>query len=174
MSLVPIGDLPLQDILVFQPPAPALATSYLQCVAILEQQPLERSTVSSLYERVAKVPCEYARGSSTDLPIHCPDLRHSLLQLQFSSPSVPASLPSVFGTDSQQASVSHDQSSLQSPHEDPREDLSTIRSLDKLHSELSFADCHLHRKQLDDLVVRCLLGQIADVPDCEVSGHHDR
>ncbi|EPS95360.1 hypothetical protein FOMPIDRAFT_1132573 [Fomitopsis schrenkii] len=152
VSLVPVADLPLQDILVFQPPAPALATSYLQCVAILEQQPLERSTVSRLYKRVAGTPRGYAGGSSTDLPVLCPDLRQSLLQLQFSSPSSPISPPSAFDTGSQQASVSHDQSSLESPHENKREDLYRLRSLDTLHGGLSFADCHLRRNQLGDLV----------------------
>ncbi|KZT74410.1 P-loop containing nucleoside triphosphate hydrolase protein [Daedalea quercina L-15889] len=147
-SLVPIGDLPLQDVLVFRPPPPALATSYLQCVAILERRSLEQSTVSRLYGRVAEAPCGHPRGSSTDPPARYPDLRQSLLQLQFSDSDVPTDRPAEPDAAVHQVSSSHDHPSLVGT----REDLSVVYSADRLHNSLSFADCHLQRKQQDDLV----------------------
>ncbi|KAH9843831.1 P-loop containing nucleoside triphosphate hydrolase protein [Rhodofomes roseus] len=154
-SLVPIADLPLQDILFFSPAVPALATSYLQCVALLAQRPLERSTISRLYERGADAPCGYTGGSSTDPPARYPDLRQSLLQLQFGDPDIPTDSPAESASAEERVPHSHVPSSLDVPLEAAQEDLRIVHGLDKLdklYNNLSFADCHLHRKQLDDLV----------------------
>ncbi|KAH9938631.1 uncharacterized protein B0H18DRAFT_1205829 [Fomitopsis serialis] len=126
-SLVPIADLPLQEILTFTPTAPALATSYLQCVSILEQRPLERSAVSRLYERVGEVPCGYAGSCSTDSPTRCPDLRQALLQLQFGDLDIPTDSPATSARAIPQASGSHDSHSLDIPLEAAQEDLRVIR-----------------------------------------------
>lgn len=84
-TLVPLSDLPLQDILGFSPCPTDLATSYLQCLASAEGYLVNRDTLGSF----AKASYSLTSADLPDTPQHPlsgqlpePDLRASILNLQ--------------------------------------------------------------------------------------------
>ena len=73
ISLVPCQDLPLQDILHFQPSKLSLAASYLQALCLAEGSTYPRQELSRIYQNF----------ETNSYPIY--DLRHAIDHLQFSS-----------------------------------------------------------------------------------------
>ncbi|CCM02487.1 uncharacterized protein FIBRA_04588 [Fibroporia radiculosa] len=144
VSLIPCGDLPLQEILAFSPCPVPLATSYLQCVCLAEHQPLERSVVSRLYE-LEEVTAENSLGIFTQCAIPKLDLRCALHRLQFAGGS---SRYSVSGEGTQ---IRRDLDKVEIPNELRREDVQILRRMDQYQGSLSFSDCYLRRRFLDVL-----------------------
>ncbi|KAI0356199.1 hypothetical protein OH77DRAFT_240046 [Trametes cingulata] len=84
-SLVPIGDLPLQTTLYFDPCPTPLATSYLQALCLAENRIVDRDAIERLYVGLS------ARVEADDgdmtlhpelIPMCAPDLRRTINQLQ--------------------------------------------------------------------------------------------
>lgn len=86
-SLIPISDLPLQDILAFQPCPTPMAVSYFQALCCTEGYLVDREYLSHIYESthmldpvdLSNVPVTSV--ASRGLPV--PDLRRTLHHLQF-------------------------------------------------------------------------------------------
>lgn len=74
ISLVPTSDLPVQNVLVFEPCPPAIAASYLQAVCCREGWQVDREILIRLYE----MPYE----TTSDTPQDAPDLRRTMHRLQ--------------------------------------------------------------------------------------------
>ena len=74
ISLVPMSDLPVQNVLVFEPCPPAIAASYLQAVCCSEGRLVDRETLIRLYQ----MPYE----TTLDPPQTTPDLRGTMHRLQ--------------------------------------------------------------------------------------------
>ncbi|KAI0675018.1 hypothetical protein C8Q78DRAFT_514028 [Trametes maxima] len=85
VSLVPLGDLPLQTTLFFTPCPTPLASSYLQALCLAENHSTSREKLGALYEN----PGGFSEGHAADLALHPeytqlpgPDLRRTINQLQ--------------------------------------------------------------------------------------------
>ncbi|KAF8351453.1 P-loop containing nucleoside triphosphate hydrolase protein [Amanita rubescens] len=74
ISLVPLSDLPVQNVLAFEPCPPKIAASYLQAVCCSEGWFIDRETVTQLYE----APYE----TISDTSQAAPDLRRAMHRLQ--------------------------------------------------------------------------------------------
>lgn len=71
---MPISDLPVQNVLVFEPCPTAIAASYLQAVCCNEGWQVDREILIRLYE----MPYE----TTSDTPQDAPDLRRTMHRLQ--------------------------------------------------------------------------------------------
>ncbi|KAG9317291.1 hypothetical protein JVU11DRAFT_1488 [Chiua virens] len=85
LGLVPVGDLPLQNVLVFEPCAPTVAATFLQCLSVTEGWLVPREDLMALYESTQgvhgiEVPEEGDYRIAETVPL--PDLRRSITQLQ--------------------------------------------------------------------------------------------
>ncbi|KAI0921865.1 hypothetical protein AcW1_004275 [Taiwanofungus camphoratus] len=129
ISLIPIKDLPLQDILMFAPcPAP-LATSYLQCLSFVEHRPIGYSIISRLYQQMSSA-C--SSNVPDRAPASPPDLRHAINQLQL-------------GVMDQKNDVAQQQTLKGACDTDAVDEncLQTLRFAYRHQETVSYADCYL-------------------------------
>lgn len=144
ISLVPVTDLPLQDVLNFRLCSTTVATSYLQALCCAEGYLVDRSALSRFYDN----------PGSLEIDLYTPDLRRAIHNLQLWCPAnekgtraaicyqddekIEDALPwdwHSIGTESSDASTRQTYS---------------IDATDAYHAELvSFADCYLLRKFAD-------------------------
>ncbi|PCH41200.1 hypothetical protein WOLCODRAFT_16953 [Wolfiporia cocos MD-104 SS10] len=163
ISLIPVRDLPLQEILTFAACPVPLAASYLQCLTLLEHRPIGRLTVSQLYERADEDRPAIVSSRALHPSAPMPDLRRAIHQLQFAAQadhfastepgdmygSTDPSRPLDIGYN---PDFEIDRSKADTPTETKRrEDLWTTRRMDQHQTIMSFADCYLHRRDLDVL-----------------------
>lgn len=80
ISLVPIEELPLQNILYFEPCSPGIATSYLQGLCMAEGHLVEKEFVSSLY--MDPIPEQQCSDIFSVEPLPKHDLRRTINALQ--------------------------------------------------------------------------------------------
>ncbi|KZT24483.1 hypothetical protein NEOLEDRAFT_1179169 [Neolentinus lepideus HHB14362 ss-1] len=87
VSLVPLQDLPLQEVLTFAPAPPTIAASYLQSLCFAEGFRIDRQILTELYEspqgRDTGAPPGSADWSQNEDIQVMPDLRSAINQLQF-------------------------------------------------------------------------------------------
>ena len=84
LSLIPVQDLALQSIVIFDPcPTPA-ATSYLQALCLAEGRSLSRQSLAELYESPYDVPSPdlVVRLNTRTEDLAVPDLRWAINQIQ--------------------------------------------------------------------------------------------
>ncbi|KAH9936957.1 hypothetical protein B0H21DRAFT_758294 [Amylocystis lapponica] len=154
VSLIPVNDLPLQNILTFSPCPASLATSYLQSLCALERFPLERALISGLYMR--------PDGSSSPPPSHISivaptssaDLRRTINRLQFGLTHQSGDSGTPIPPENSKTPFNGWRNSvpdLPGIRAEDKENLATLHSLSKHRNILSFADCHLDRRPLNQL-----------------------
>lgn len=147
VSLIPVNDLPLQEILAFTPCPTPLAASYLRCLSVVERQPVPRGVLSRLYERVDDAE-QHKVLSKTPPTVRTPDLRGAILQLQFGVVGHPEGSKgdcpnhiSVAPPDSLPELPCNEASQMGSPE--------ALRRMDQCQRNLSFVDCYLHLRWED-------------------------
>ncbi|KAL7281270.1 hypothetical protein ACG7TL_004578 [Trametes sanguinea] len=86
MSLVPVGDLPLQTTLHFSPCPVPLATTYLQALCLVEGRSVRRDVLAKVYEEAGSGGASSSPADSAvypgAIPPSPPDLRRAINQLQ--------------------------------------------------------------------------------------------
>ncbi|KII95183.1 hypothetical protein PLICRDRAFT_34020 [Plicaturopsis crispa FD-325 SS-3] len=176
ITLVPIDDLPLQNVLTFEPCPSPLAASYLQGMCAAEGSFPDRDALVRLYETTAQL----HTIDLPDVPLHPhtetlpkPDLRRAIHQLQLWC----SNRGHAIGYDTTDDRSLEDMAewgthpNVKAPGAADR-DLS-IRALDRLaaHTELaSFVDRHLVRRPLDAPEALATLYSFETSPDDEI-GH---
>ncbi|KZT12735.1 uncharacterized protein LAESUDRAFT_753783 [Laetiporus sulphureus 93-53] len=154
LALVPVNDLPLQEILTFAPcPAPLL-TSYLQSISMVENRPLKRSVISRLLGNMDDHSCGDVEGEASHPFTRNSDLRSGLLSLQFGQIPRQIAIGSLGenrsdgDTDRKPGPLSFRQNSIRSGDKDGEgnEDLPIFRQLGQCEDVPSFVDCYLRRR----------------------------
>lgn len=81
-GLVPVGELPLQSILVFEPCPSRIAASFLQALSLTEGKHVPHEDLMRLYERTQCVDGVDTADAPRTGPLPLPDLRRSIMELQ--------------------------------------------------------------------------------------------
>ena len=84
-GLVPVVDLPLQSVLVFEPCPSAVAATFLQCVSLAEGSLVPHEDLMALYESrhaIYGLEVPDRPGYPRTEPVRLPDLRRSITELQ--------------------------------------------------------------------------------------------
>ncbi|KAI0645412.1 hypothetical protein C8Q79DRAFT_691863 [Trametes meyenii] len=157
VSLVPLGELPLQTTLPFIPCPTSLASSYLQALCLAESYNTSREELGALYEN----PGGPSEERAADLALHPeyahlpgPDLRRAINQLQVGCASGDESISEV------PASIEQSDQSLEA-----------LARLAKGISLSSFLDARLHRPR-EEVLRDLLLNSASPSADDELGFKH--
>lgn len=152
ISLVPVADLPLQDIVHFEPCAPAIVTSYLQAICLAENRPVDRRYLTELSESTQSVDLL----DTPDIPLNPltgsfpgNDLRAAIHQLELLS-STPLCCSTRARTAHEFREDLADWSTIQLPTstQDGPETSALLRRMERHVDAVSYTDSFLTRSPL--------------------------
>jgi len=160
ISLVPTWDLPLQNILFFQPCSPPVAASYLQCLCLAEGHFVDQSILLQLCESTRHIdafdmPDSLLNPLTGYIPV--PDLRWAIHRLQLWKSATEAEPGNVITSEMSPDEYLEDLADWPqavridpvASEDNPKKQLQVLRGLMSHVETLSFIDSHLSRRPLD-------------------------